>query len=180
MLGREGPIIQMGANIGKMVKDIFSLGQSDFENNPLISAGAGAGLVCAFNAPFSGIMFVIEELHGHFKFNFYSVAAIMIGAGASAFVVRALIGDSPVIEMTVFPIPKLFALWIFILLGFILSIVGYFYDKFLIVSLEFFQNALKSPLILTGILAGLIIVVIGMFFPEMIGGGYDTIAKVLD
>jgi len=49
LLGREGPTIQIGANIGKMIKD--ALGKSDTEDNPLISAGAAAGLASAFNAP---------------------------------------------------------------------------------------------------------------------------------
>ncbi|MDW5288657.1 H(+)/Cl(-) exchange transporter ClcA [Formosa sp. PL04] len=180
LLGREGPIIQMGANIGKMIKDVFNIDSSEFENNSLISVGAGAGLVSAFNAPFAGILFVIEELHGHFKFNFYSVAALMIGAGSSTFVIRSLIGDRPIIEMTIFPIPKLMALWMFILLGLILGLVGYFYNRLLVVSLNFFENTMKLPIIVTGIISGLLIVITGVFFPEMIGGGYSTITNVLD
>ena len=181
LLGREGPIIQMGANIGKMIKDVFKIVPSKTDdNNSLISVGSGAGLVCAFNAPFSGIIFVIEELHGHFKFNFYSVAALMIGAGASTFVVRFLIDDNPVIEMTIFPIPKLMALWMFILLGIILGAIGYFYNKLLVLSLDFFQNSLQTPIIVTGIISGVLIAIIGIFFPEIIGGGYSTIIKVLD
>jgi len=57
LLGREVPTVQIGANIGKMVKDI--LGQSDIEDNPLVSAGSAAGLACAFNAPFAGIIIAV-------------------------------------------------------------------------------------------------------------------------
>ena len=105
LLGREGPTIQFGGNIGKMIKDIFR--QPDIENNPLVSAGAAAGLASAFNAPFAGIIFVIEEMHGHFRFNFYSVAAIMIGSSTADFVVRVLVGANPVIRLTVFSSPDL-------------------------------------------------------------------------
>jgi CIC family chloride channel protein len=178
LLGREGPTIQLGANIGKMVKDMF--GQSDSENNPLISAGSAAGLASAFNAPFAGIIFVIEEMHGHFKFNFYSVAAIMIGAGTSDFVVRILIDSKPVIPMTVFQGPNVSSLWIFIILGLLFGILGYFYNKLLILSLDLFGFLSKIPVIFTGILAGLIIALVGIFYPEMIGGGYDTISQVID
>ena len=58
LLGREGPTIQLGANIGKMVKD--TLGKSEIESNSLISTGAAAGLASAFNAPFAGIIFATE------------------------------------------------------------------------------------------------------------------------
>ncbi|MFA9388307.1 MAG: H(+)/Cl(-) exchange transporter ClcA [Prolixibacteraceae bacterium] len=178
LLGREGPTIQLGANIGKMVKD--TIGQSDIENNPLESAGAAAGLACAFNAPFAGIIFVIEEMHGHFRFNFYSVAAIMVGAGASDFVVRVLINASPVIKMTVYPSPGIVNLWLFIVLGLIFSVLGFVFNKLLIASLDYFQYLSKIPFWITGSIVGSIIAMIGIFYPDMIGGGYDTISEVLD
>ncbi len=178
LLGREGPTIQIGANIGKMTKDIFK--QTNDKANPLVSAGAAAGLASAFNAPFAGVMFVMEEMHGHFRYNFYSVAAIMIASGTADFVVRALLGVDPVIQMTVFPIPVLSGIWLFILLGAFFSLVGYAFNKLLIVSLDLFGVISKKSLILTGIVVGLIIATIGIHFPEMIGGGYGTISKVLD
>ena len=175
LLGREGPTIQMGANIGKMVKD--TLGKSDIESNSLISTGAAAGLASAFNAPFAGIIFVIEEMHGQFKFNFYSVAAIMIGAGTADFIVRVLVNSEPVLEIMIFPSPNIFGLWIFIILGLLCSIIGYVYNKLLVISLDLFKFSFKIPIIYTGITVGLIIAVIGMFFPNLIGGGYDIITK---
>ena len=175
LLGREGPTIQMGANIGKMVKD--TLGKSDIESNSLISTGAAAGLASAFNAPFAGIIFVIEEMHGQFKFNFYSVAAIMIGAGTADFIVRVLVNSKPVLEIMIFPSPNIFGLWIFIILGLLCSIIGYVYNKLLVISLDLFKFSYKIPIIYTGITVGLIIAVIGMFFPNLIGGGYDIITK---
>ena len=178
LLGREGPTIQFGGNIGKMIKDIFR--QPDIENNPLVSAGAAAGLASAFNAPFAGIIFVIEEMHGHFRFNFYSVAAIMIGSSTADFVVRVLVGANPVIRMTVFSSPDLSGLWLFIILGLLFSVVGYIFNKLLILSLDFFSNLSKIPIIFIGIIVGLLIAIIGIFFPDMIGGGYNTISKVLD
>ncbi len=178
LLGREGPTIQLGANIGKMFKDVFGL--SDNENNLLISTGAAAGLSSAFNAPFSGIIFVIEEMHGHFKFTFFSLAAIMIGAGAADFVVRAITGSNPVIQMMVFSSANISELWLFILLGLMFSLIGYFYNKLLVLSLDFFQVSLKVPIIVVGIIAGSVIALMGIFSPEMIGGGYDTISEVLN
>ena len=175
LLGREGPTIQLGANIGKMIKDTF--GKSDIESNSLISTGAAAGLASAFNAPFAGIIFVIEEMHGQFKFNFYSVAAIMIGAGTADFIVRVLVNSEPVLEIMIFPSPNIFGLWIFIVLGLLCSIIGYVYNRLLVKSLDLFKFSFKIPIIYTGITVGLIIAVIGMFFPNLIGGGYDIITK---
>jgi len=178
LLGREGPTIQIGGNIGKMIKDIFR--QPDIENNPLVSAGAAAGLSCAFNAPLAGIIFVIEEMHEHFRFNFYSVAAILIGSSTADIVARALVGTDPVIRMTVFSSPDLSGLWLFIILGLLFSVVGYLFNKLLILSLDFFRKLSKIHIIFFGIIVGLVIAIIGIFSPDMIGGGYDTISNVLD
>jgi len=178
LLGREGPTIQIGGNIGRMIKDFFR--QPDIENNPLVSAGAAAGLASAFNAPLAGIIFVIEEMHEHFRFNFYSVAAIMIGSSTADIVARALVGANPVIRMTVYSSPDLSGLWLFIILGLIISVVGYLFNNLLIFSLDFFSNLSKIPIIFIGIIVGSVIAIIGIFFPDMIGGGYDTIRNVLD
>jgi CIC family chloride channel protein len=178
LLGREGPTIQLGGNIGKMVKDVFK--EPDNENNSLISSGAAAGLASAFNAPFAGIIFVIEEMHEHFRFNFYSVSAIIIASGTADFVVKALVNDNPVIQMTIFPSPKLSSLWMFIILGLLFSLIGYLYNKLLIISLDVFKKLSKTPIIVLGSAIGLIIVFIGIFYPDMISGGYNTFTQVLN
>ena len=178
LLGREGPTIQIGANVGKMVKDVFK--QHEDNTNPLVSSGAAAGLACAFNAPFAGIIFVIEEMHGHFRYNFYSIAAIMVASGTADFVVRLLVGAHPVIQMTVFDTPHISGIWMFILLGGLFSLIGYAFNKLLILVLDLFKDISRKGIILTGIIGGVVIVVIGILFPEMIGGGYGTIREVLD
>jgi CIC family chloride channel protein len=178
LLGREGPTIQLGANIGKMIKDIFR--QPNNETNPLVSAGAAAGLASAFNAPLAGIIFVLEEMHGHFRYNFFSLAAIMIASGTADFVVRAIVGADPVIKMTVFPSPALSGIWLFIILGLLFSLVGYLFNKLLILSLDFFRDLSRIAMVFSGIVAGLVIAIIGIFFSEMIGGGYNTISMVLE
>lgn len=55
VLGREGPTIQMGGNLGKMLGDWFHL--SLRRSDTLIAAGSAAGLAAAFNAPLAGVLF---------------------------------------------------------------------------------------------------------------------------
>ncbi len=178
LLGREGPTIQIGANIGKMTEDIFK--QPADELNSLVSAGAAAGLAGAFNAPLSGIIFVIEEMHGHFKYTFYSVAAIMVASGTADFIVRALIGADSVIKMPVFSSPDISVLWMFVAFGAFLSFIGYLFNKLIVLSLNFFENLSKTLFVITVILIGILITLLGILNPGMTGGGYGTIRDVLD
>jgi len=177
LLGREGPTIQLGANISRMIKVIFK--QPEEENNPLVSAGAAAGLASAFNAPFAGIIFVVEEMHGHFKFNFFSIAAVMIGSATADFIVRLLINSNPVINMLIFQSPKLSTIGFFFILGIILGAIGLLYNKLLILSLNLFGKTSKIPIIVIGLIVGLIIAILGILSPNMVGGGYETITAVL-
>ncbi len=178
LLGREGPTIQIGANMGKMTEDVFK--QPADETNPLVSAGAAAGLASAFNAPLAGIIFVIEEMHGHFKHTFFSVAAIMVASGTADLIVRLLIGADPVIRMTIFPTPDISLIWMFLLLGFFFSFIGYLFNKSVILTLNFFRSLSRTYLFLSIIFIGILITVAGIISPDMIGGGYGTIRMVLD
>lgn len=177
LLGREGPTVQIGANVGKMIKEIFK--QPDEQNNPLLSSGAAAGLAGAFNAPLSGIVFVIEEMHGHFKFNFYSVAAIMIGSGTADIIVRFLIGGDPALSIRVFSSPDIHEIWLFGVLGLLFSFIGLLFNRVLLKSLQYFDN-FKYPILFFGLGLGTVIAVLSIYFPDMTGAGYTTIKDVLN
>jgi len=176
LLGREGPTIQIGANIGRMVKDLTQ--QPDVEDNSLISAGASAGLSVAFNAPLSGILFVIEEMHEHFKFTFFSVATIMIGAGTGDFVSRLILGDNPEFMLQSFAAPLLKEYWLFSVLGVVFGVIGLVFNKMLIAGMNFVQHYLKSRILPVALISGLLIAGVGILNPQLIGGGYDLINSV--
>lgn len=176
LLGREGPTVQLGAAIGKMVKDVTH--HPDEGNNPLISAGAAAGLAGAFNAPLSGVIFVIEEMNGHFKFNFYNLTAIMIGAGTSDIIVRLLLGSAISLPLGLFTLKNLAILWFFPVLGLLLGCIGWGYNKMIILWLDIFKK-LRSRLWLTALVLSLLLLFAFYISPDMIGAGYNTIHKVM-
>ena len=177
LLGREGPTVQMGAHVGQMVKDWFE--ESEEKNNALISTGASAGLASAFNAPLSGVIFVMEEMNEHFKFNFFSVAAIMIGAGTADSIVRLLLGNQRTIIMHVFSFENLNWIWLFAVLGILLSLVGYFFNHFVIKVLDLF-NSFRFHFIWIALFLGAIITAFSFYSMDFVGAGYETIYKILN
>lgn len=60
VLGREGPTVQMGAQLADALGARLRVAGAD--RNRLLAIGAGAGLAGAFNAPLAGVIFVAEEL----------------------------------------------------------------------------------------------------------------------
>ncbi len=59
-VGREGPIIQIGASFGSTLARM--LGLASWQKVILLSAGAGAGIAATFNTPLGGVLFAVELL----------------------------------------------------------------------------------------------------------------------
>ena len=89
-LGREGPSVQMGANVGSLIGKVCRCGWPDCR--VLLAAGAGAGLATAFNSPIAGAVFVLEELVRKFELR---IAIAALGASTAAIsVARVFLGDA--------------------------------------------------------------------------------------
>lgn len=177
VMGREGPTIQMGGNIGQMIGEWCKVSKD--EVHTLIAAGAGAGLSAAFNAPLAGILFVIEEMRPHFKYNFLSVHAVLIASVISDIVVRMLTSQGPVIAMSNFPSPPLSSLWLFLIIGPLFGLFGVVFNRLLVGTLNFFTELRGRSYVLTGLYVGGFIGFVGWLFPDTIGGGYQVIPQAL-
>lgn len=68
-MGREGPSVQMGAFVAKLIGKWGKAGVA--EQRYLLTGGASAGLSSAFTAPLASSIFVIEEME---KFDSVKIA----------------------------------------------------------------------------------------------------------
>ena len=59
-VGREGPIIQIGASFGSTLARRLKLPR--WQKITLLAAGAGAGIAATFNTPLGGVLFAVELL----------------------------------------------------------------------------------------------------------------------
>ncbi len=175
-LGREGPSIQIGAVTAQGLSRF--MGRTRMEERYLITAGAGAGLAAAFNAPVAGMMFALEELHRNFS---GAVLLPTMAAAVSATIVSRLFFGSA----TSFLFPNLVRLpaeylgyVIFIALtcgigGIIFNYGLLHIDTFY--SLPVFKN--QSVKILFALFTAALL---GLFLPQVLGGGnalVDTLAE---
>ncbi len=87
-VGREGPIIQIGATLGS------SLGQAihmaPWQRITLVAAGAGAGIAATFNTPIGGVMFAIELMLPELSARTFLPVAL--ATGAATFIGRIFLG----------------------------------------------------------------------------------------
>jgi CIC family chloride channel protein len=178
VLGREGPTIQMGGNLGKMLADTFKLSQTDLHT--LVAAGAGAGLSAAFNAPLAGILFVVEEMRPQFKYNFLSVHSVLIASAMADIVLRLLMGQDPDISLATLAPPPLESLWLFPILGAAFGFLGVLFNRLLVATLDFLSGLQGWNYRLIGLYVGGAAGLVGAFYPDFVGGGYHLIPRALE
>lgn len=134
ILGREGPSVQIGGNIGKMVGDIFKLPKD--ASHALLAAGAAAGLAAAFNAPLAGILFVLEEMRPQFRYSFLSIKIVSIAVISGTIIRQIVNGTGPVFSIPTFPTPTISSLILFLLFGGVMGGIGYGFN----ICVNMFQN----------------------------------------
>lgn len=176
-LGREGPTVQMGAALGHMISDLFRVRAGEGERRTLISAGAGAGLAAAFNAPLSGLVFVLEELHGNFTPVMFVAAFLASVTGDIA--ARLLIGELPVFHLVVAAPPGVEALPWAALLGAAAGAFGVLFNLGLLATLDLRERLLRWPAFGVGAAVGAFVGFVGWVVPGLAGSGGELVQLAL-
>lgn len=180
VLGREGPTVQMGGAIGRMVTDIFRV-KNDDTRHSLLASGAAGGLAAAFNAPLAGIMFVVEEMRPQFRYSLISIRAVIISAVSANIVFRYINGQDAVITMPQYQAPELETLWLFLLLGGLFGVFGVVFNQLVTMSQDLFARLHKNDtkrFLLTGTLIGGCFGLMLLYLPEVTGGGIGLIPTI--
>jgi len=181
VLGREGPTIQMGANIGQMISERFRVLDND-ERHMLLLAGGAGGLAAAFNAPLAGILFVIEEMRPQFKYSLISIKAVVLGSVMATIVLRLVNGQAAILQIGTFTTAPLGSLWLYLVLGLLLGAVGVVFNRVLFALQAVFQRFYAGSgvrFVLMGGLLGGCFGWLGLYVPQITGEGYDTIHEMM-
>ncbi len=94
-VGREGPIIQIGASLGSTFGQLIKM--EAWQRITLVAAGAGAGIAATFNTPIGGVMFAIELMLPEVSVRTFLPVAL--ATGTATFIARLFIGLRPAFDM---------------------------------------------------------------------------------
>jgi CIC family chloride channel protein len=87
-VGREGPIIQIGASLGSSLGGLLRL--ETWQRITLVAAGAGAGIAATFNTPIGGVIFAIELMMPEVSTRTFLPVAL--ATGTATFIGRIFFG----------------------------------------------------------------------------------------
>ena len=169
-VGREGPVVHLGASLGSWIARRLHLGRKLART--LLGCGVAAAVAASFNAPIAGTFFALEVVVGHYALSAF--APIVIAAVTGTIVSRMYYGDFPAFILPdVWDITSFWEFPAFALLGLTSALVAVVLIRSIAVS-AFFFNKLSLPGWLRPALAGLGVGTIGLAFPEVLGVGYEA------
>ncbi len=173
-VGREGPIVQIGAAMGSIFGQWLKV--SGRRLRTLVGCGAAAGIAATFNAPIAGPLFAVEIILGDFGVSQFS--PIVIASVVSTVVSRAYLGDTPAFVAPRYDMAHPLELVFFLLLGIVAAGVAFVFVRVLY-GFEDLCDRIPGPSWILTPIGGLIVGAIGIFRPEVFGGGYETIEAAL-
>ncbi|MGI6452513.1 MAG: chloride channel protein [Syntrophomonadaceae bacterium] len=175
--GTEGPIVHIGAALGSAVGQFLKLSPGILKT--LVACGAAGGISATFNAPIGGVLFAQEIILGEFVTTKFIL--IVISSVTSATISRAVLGNYPAFFIQQYNLVHSAEILFFLVLGILSGIFAVLYIKTLYRIEDFFANWQHGiPEYLKPAVGGLLIGVIGLYFPQIFGLGYNTIETVLD
>jgi CIC family chloride channel protein len=183
-VGREGPIIQIGAALGSTLGQVVRMPPG--QRIILVAAGAGAGIAATFNTPIGGVMFAIELMMPEVSVRTFLPVAI--ATGVATFVGRFFFGVDPAFSVPhLAPIPvdasSAATLGLYAVLGALTGVAAAAFIRGLHVVEDFFER-IKDRYVrhaLGMLLVGLLIFALqrefGQYYVE--GVGYSTVQAIL-
>jgi CIC family chloride channel protein len=174
-VGREGPIIQIGAAVGSATGQKLHLPSGGVKI--LLACGATAGIAATFNTPVAGVIFSIELIL--FELKTRSFIPLVIASVTGTIISRIFLGRQPAFLIPSYTFVSPYELLFYLLLGLLAGFVAVFFIK-MMYGTEHLFDQLKIQPYFKPVIGGLSIGVIGLFFPQLFGVGYETVSAVLN
>jgi CIC family chloride channel protein len=173
-VGREGPIVQIGSAFGSTIGQVFQVSVRRMKT--FIGCGAAAGIAATFNAPIAGALFASEVILG--DFSAAAIGPIIIASVFGTVISRALYGNFPAFVPPTYILHSPVEIIFYIILGIATGVVAWVFVRSLYKSEDIF-NSWKAPVAVKGLLGGALLGVVGIYLPEILGVGYETMDRVL-
>lgn len=177
--GREGPVVHMAGLISTWVSR--KIDADGVTGRDLLGCAVAAGVSASFNAPIAGALFALEVVLRHFAV--HAFAPIVIASVSGAVISRLVFGD---VTEFVLATPGALQFYVelpaFLILGLVCGLVSVLLMRSIFVAEDVgshIQQRLRLPRWLRPAVSGALLGLIAIWFPHIIGVGYETTMRAL-
>jgi CIC family chloride channel protein len=177
--GREGPVVHLAAVISSRVSDWIKA--DGITGRDLLGCAVAAAVSASFNAPIAGALFALEVVLRHFAV--HAFAPIVIASAAGTVINRLEFGGVTEYSLATEGALQFYVeLPAFLLLGLLCGLVATVFMRATFWAEDMgnlAQRLTGMPRWLRPAVAGLMLGGIAIFFPHIIGVGYETTEAAL-
>jgi len=173
-VGREGPIVQIGSALGSSLGQILHM--SDDRTRNLVACGAAGGIAATFNAPLAGVFFALEVILGEFSVGYFST--VVISSVTASVIGRIFLGNELAFPVLPYSMVNPLELLLYAILGVASAFVAVAFTHILYKFEDVF-DAWRFPEYLKPVVGGLGMGIMGLYFPDLFGVGYEAIERAL-
>jgi CIC family chloride channel protein len=173
-VGREGPVVHLGASIGSWVAS--RLGLSRARTLTLLGCGVASAVAASFNAPIAGVFFAHEVVLGHYAASAF--APVVIASVVGTAISRLYYGDFPAFIVPHFGTMHDWEFGLFVIVG-VLGAGAALLFLYGTQAMQRVAGLLPGPAWVRPAVGGLLVGAIGIGSPYVLGVGYEAADQAL-
>jgi CIC family chloride channel protein len=173
-VGREGPIVQIGAALGSTLAQLLRLPAEQVKT--LAACGAAGGIAAVFNAPIAGAFFALEVIVGNFAMPAFG--PVILSSVLATVVSRSYFGDHPAFIVQPYELASVVEIGAYVGLGLFCGVVAVAF-VWTMDTLDTFMPRLPLPKMWRPAAGGLVLGAMILVLPYLYGVGYGTMDAAL-
>jgi CIC family chloride channel protein len=174
-LGREGPMIRLGAMISSWMGQRLQLPPHRLKI--LVGCGAAAGLAATYNIPIGGALFAMEVILGNFALEIFG--PIVASSVIATFLARAITGNHPLYAAPEYTLASGWEMVLYAGLGIVAAFASVLFMLGVSWGGKAFARLRFLPRPFHPLLGMALLGAIGLYVPHALGRGYGTINLAL-
>lgn len=174
-LGREGPMIRMGAMLSSWMGQ--RLGLPPHRLKILVGCGAAAGLAATYNIPIGGALFAMEVILGNFALEIFG--PIVASSVIATLIARSITGNRPLYAAPEYTLASGWEMLLYAGLGIACAFASVLFMRGVSLGGRAFAHLRFLPRPLHPLLGMTLLGGIGLYVPHALGRGYGTINLAL-
>jgi len=174
-LGREGPMISLGAMVASWLGTRLRLPPQRVKI--LLGCGAAAGMAAIYNTPIGGALFAMEVILGNFALEIFG--PVVIASVLSTLVARTFRGAAPIYATPDYTLVSGWELLAYAGLGVVGALISIAFVLAMRGAQDGFTRLPLLPPAAKPVLGMLLVGGLGIWLPHVFGNGFETITMAL-